>query len=82
MDKDKKEMKAVHLRDLSNLLTKIEKKDDFDNGKIKCKFCKNTVTKENIYSLLNESGAIHFICDKAECISEFMTHLEKKKGNK
>ena len=79
MDNDKKEIKAVHERDLDNLLTKISKKDDFYSGYLKCKFCKEIITKQNLYSLFTESGSINFICDKPKCIADFMNHVENKR---
>lgn len=78
MENDKKEVKAVHERDLDNLLTKISKKDDFDAGNIKCKFCKTVINNDNLYSLFSESGAIQFICDNPQCIEEFMSHTVNK----
>ena len=78
---DKKEMKAVHERDFDNLLNKLSLAENFHSGKIKCKFCRETITKDNIYSLIHESGAVNFVCDKPECISEFMLHMKSKKKN-
>ena len=74
-------MKTVHERDLNNLLSKLSLTENFNSGKIKCKFCKDTITKDNIYSLVHESGAVNFICDNSNCISEFMLHMEKKNSN-
>lgn len=79
MENDKKEIKAVHERDLDILLEKIAKKDDFHAGNIKCKFCKEVITKENLYSLFSESGSVNFICDKPLCIAEFMDYAANKK---
>lgn len=75
---DEKKMKTVHERDLDNLLNKLSLTENFNSGKIKCKFCKDTITKDNIYSLVHESGAVNFVCDKSSCISEFMLHMENK----
>lgn len=80
-DNSKKEMKTVHERDLDNLLNKLSLKDEFYSGGIKCKFCTDIISKDNIYSLLHESGSIKFICDKSECISDFMLLTESKKRN-
>ena len=79
-ENENKEVQAVHERDLENLLNKLSLKDSFNAGVIKCKFCKNIITKENLYSLLSESGAVNFICDKPQCISNFMVHIENKKS--
>ena len=78
---NKKEMKAVHERDLDNLLDKLSLRDEFHAGNVKCKFCKDVIARDNIYSLIRESGSVNFICDKPRCISEFMLHMENKKQN-
>ena len=79
MDKENKEIKAVHERDLDTLLSKISKKEDFYIGKIKCKFCEEIISKENLYSLYSELGSINFICSKPQCIAKFMEHAANRK---
>lgn len=81
MDKneDKKILNAIHERDIDTLLKKLNLKEDFDNGKIKCKFCNTVINKENIYSLFPESGDIKFVCDNPECINKMLSYIEEKK---
>lgn len=78
MESDKKELKAVHTDDLENLLRQLGRREDFIEGKVKCKFCKDLINGENIYSLLRESGTVNFICDKPDCISNFMLYKQEK----
>ena len=79
IENENKEVQAVHERDLDNLLNKLSLKDNFNAGKIKCEFCKNTITKDNLYSLISESGAINFVCDMPQCIAAFMIHTENSR---
>lgn len=79
---DKAILNAIHERDIDDLLKKMKIKDDFDNGKIKCKFCGIIVNKNNIYSLFPESGDVKLVCDKPECINQMLIYIEEKKKNK
>jgi len=81
MDKETKEINAVHERDLDNLLQRLGVKEKFDEGAFKCKFCKEVITKTNLYSILPESGAINFICDKAACVIAFTEYTAEKNKN-
>ncbi len=81
MDKneDKKILNAIHERDIDTLLKKLNLKEDFDNEKIKCKFCNTVINKKNIYSLFPESGNIKFVCDKPECVNQMLYYIEEKR---
>lgn len=81
MQNIKEELNAVHEKDLEKLLTHFGVFKDFSESKYKCKFCKEVVNFENLYSLLPESGTINFICNKPNCVSQLLDHLEVKKQN-
>jgi len=80
-EEERKSVKAVHERDLDKLLTSIGIKNDFDAGKILCKFCKKIITKENVYSFIPESGVVNVACDEPKCILEFNFYVAEKKKN-
>jgi len=69
----KEELEFVHDDDFLSVLGKIRLKEDFLAGKIKCLFCGNVITSENLYSFF-EDGGVKFSCNKETCIKE----LEKK----
>lgn len=71
-------MKVVHERNLEVLLLKLRLKEAFDSGNIKCKFGKEVITNENIYSLISESGAVNFVCDDPKCVEEFVIYQQEK----
>jgi hypothetical protein len=78
-EKNKQNLNTVHEMDLQRLLGSLGISDDFQNGKILCKFCKKTITKDNIYSLFRESGSISFVCDEPSCITQSLIYLEERK---
>lgn len=78
MEKEIKQMTAVHLRDLFKLLDKFGIKIEFEQGRLHCKFCGIVVETGNIYSVLPESGNFSLICDKSECVSLFYEYLDQK----
>ncbi len=78
MDHREQDINAIHERDLDKFLAQEKLIDKFQNGEVLCKFCKDQITKGNIYSILPESGAFNFICQKTECVSKFLEHIESK----
>ena len=73
------DINAIHSRDLDKLLVKIGMLDDFNAGRITCKFCKNIITRDNLYSILPESGAFNFVCEDSICVSRLLDHMDQKK---
>jgi len=82
MDENKKIVNAVHEKDLEALLEKIGLKDAFISKQINCKFCKQIVDINNIYSVLPESGTFNIVCDKPVCITFLLQYLEERKKTK
>lgn len=68
--KEKKEIKAIHSKDLEELLTKTDQLDNFQNNKISCISCKTTVTKENIGRMKFVDGKFEFTCNNPSCSSK------------
>jgi hypothetical protein len=82
MQDDKKQLTAVHERDLATLLKKFGIWDQFDKGGLHCKFCKEVVAKDNVYSVLPEAGMVNLICDKPDCITQLIAYLGEKHKTK
>lgn len=78
MKKDKEIIKAIHDNKLVEFLKNIEKYDSIIGGKEKCKFCKNQITMDNLYTIFPESGSIKLVCDKPECIAKMNSYLNDK----
>lgn len=77
MKKDKEIVKAIHDDKLETFLKSIKVYEDLIAGKIKCKFCGDPVTIDNLYTVFPESGAIKFACDKAACIAKMNIYLNE-----
>lgn len=82
MEQEKKQINAVHEKDLVGLLERLDVKEKFINNELHCKFCDSIVNKGNIYSVLPESASINLICDKPECITKLLEYLEEKERTK
>lgn len=60
-------MKAVHDKDLENLLQSLQVYEDVINGMYKCIFCDEKITLDNIDSIIPYENTVQFTCDKLEC---------------
>lgn len=69
---EKKEIKAVHMADLSGLLEKYNQLDDFNNNNLKCGICSDTLATENIGSLKLKESSLIFSCNKPSCYSQMV----------
>ena len=73
-------LNVVHERDLLKLLGKINLKDDLDNDKLQCKFCKQVTHKESIGSLLKDGGRYQVVCNQGVCFTQLMQFLNDKRN--
>lgn len=62
-----KPIRAVHDDDLDAFLESIGLKRKFQAGELKCKFCGDPITGENLLAILPQSGTIHVVCSKPSC---------------
>ena len=77
-NEDKEQINTVHENDLNSVVLKLGLAGKIKNREIKCKFCKNEITLENIYSFLPESGSVNIICENPSCVTELMKYLSEK----
>lgn len=82
MKRGYKPINAVHERDLDNLLDSVGLLSRFHEGKLKCKFCGDTVTIDNIYSVIRDSNTYKVVCTRAQCVALLMEYLEAKRRAK
>ena len=79
MERIYKDIDVVHSDDLSRLLEKVGLIDRFNAGELKCKFCGDIVTRDNIYSVIKDSGQYKVVCEKAGCINQLLQFLATRK---
>jgi hypothetical protein len=78
MDKLPKEsVWAVHDQDLENILDGLGILSKFKRGELKCKFCNNTITFEDLHSIFPQSGSIKLVCDSPNCVRELYRLLRE-----
>lgn len=78
MEQENSKLDVVHQRDLDKLLKRMGIFEDIAQGKKKCKFCERVVDRQNLYSVLPESGAVNVVCDAPECITALLAYLDEK----
>lgn len=81
-DKTCDNMDAVHIDNLENLLSSYGILDKFNIGEANCKFCKQQVSKLNIYSIFKDSGMYKLVCDDPNCIQSLLDLINKRKEEK
>ena len=78
MERENKNIKTILSNDIDKILDKANIKNSFYNGDLKCKFCGDRMTIDNIHSFLPESGALNLICCKEKCVSDLLNYIDKK----
>jgi hypothetical protein len=79
MKREYRSINAVHESDLEGFLASVGLLQEFQDGKLKCKFCKDPIDKQNIYSIIKDSDTYKAVCSKAQCVSALMEFLEAKR---
>ena len=70
---------AVHDDDLRAVLEKLGLAPAFDRGDLRCQFCREPVTWDNLHSLMPDGrGSIGAVCDKPSCTKAFLEYLNKE----
>ena len=73
-------LKAVHDDDLNELLRSLNIYNEFVHEKMKCAFCGDLVTYDNLHSLFPESGSIKLCCNKPQCVNSLVLRTETRRA--
>lgn len=75
----KEDIKAVHDDDLEGFLSSIGLLHNVRAGKVRCKFCKESLDLESIQAVFPESGSVSVVCNRERCINDFPSYLGSSK---
>ncbi len=75
----KETMKAVHDDDLEVVLRGLGIYSDMLGGRLKCAFCSDVISWENLHALLPDSGTVKCACSKVVCIERLMQGISHGK---
>ena len=73
----KEKVNVVHDDDLESFLERLGVLKKFNNGELKCKFCRVSITFESLHSIFPQSGQVKLVCDKVECIKQLSDLLRE-----
>jgi hypothetical protein len=62
------EIHAIHKQKLEEFLSALGLLEDFNAGKLACKFCGSLITRANLAFIFPYNGKVCFSCDKSGCI--------------
>jgi hypothetical protein len=65
-------LKTVHDDDLEDVLRRLGVFNDFVGDRLKCAFCEDVITWDNLHSLFPDSGAVKCSCSKPDCINQML----------
>lgn len=71
-------IKAVHDDNLEQFLRNLGIYENLITEKIKCKFCNEILTLDNLSSVFPDSGSIKLTCDQPGCINKLNNYLNEK----
>ena len=73
----KEKINAIHDDDLEQYLENLGIFSKFQQGELKCKFCREPITFDNLHSLFPQSGDIKIVCTKPDCVRELSNLLRE-----
>jgi hypothetical protein len=78
-DENTETLNAVHDDDLMDVLQELGVQEDFLHRRLRCAFCKTTITEDNLFSLFPDTGTVNFSCNKPECVKRLVSKVEAQK---
>lgn len=73
---EKKKINAVYESDIKQFLKSIGILQDIEDKKIKCKFCGELITLENIAAVFPENDNILACCSKLDCYESLKSKVK------
>ena len=68
---------AVHDDDLEPFLASLGLMHDLRTGRLKCKFCGDTLQLESLQAVFPDSGSISLVCTKDSCELAFLDYYRE-----
>ncbi len=73
-------LNAVHDDDLKDVLEELGIYRSFVRHELKCHFCGDTVSWDNLYSIFPLSGSVKVSCSKPECVEKLVYFMEGRRS--
>lgn len=75
---DEGRLQAVHDDHLQKLLDNLQLSTKIQRGEMKCKFCRTTISFENLSAIFPESDTIKIVCESPNCVLELSNYINEK----
>lgn len=70
-------LKAVYSDELSAFLEQLGLLNEFNSGKLHCRYCKNNITKDSLYAFVPVGDSVEFCCNQPQCIISLAEEAQK-----
>lgn len=71
-----KEIRAVHRRNLKEVLGKLGLLQALEGGELACEVCSRTITLDNLGTIFKKGGQIHVCCNQSDCLAKTLAPAE------
>ena len=62
-------IKAVYSSDIDAFLARLGALEQFNQGKIVCKYCEQVITRNNLYAIIpTPDKTVDMCCNKPDCV--------------
>lgn len=78
MSTQSKEIKAVHVADLDNILKRYGQLEDFAGGNIRCQTCSDKISDTNAGSMRRVGKKLVFACNKMPCYEQMIRDTQRR----
>jgi hypothetical protein len=72
-------LRAVHDDDLEKVLDSLGVLGAFNQSRMRCAFCGDTITFDNLHSLFGDSGTVKASCSKPDCVKKLLARLDDRR---
>ncbi len=72
--RETQKFELIFEKELEEFLKRNGAYEEFITGKIKCKYCGETITSDNLGVILVKKGSLMFICNRLECLGKIRSN--------
>jgi len=77
---EKNTLTAVYDDDLEAVLKGLGIHGDFIHKRLRCAFCGDTITWDNLHSIIPDSGAVKCSCSRPTCVTSLLAWMDERRS--
>ena len=65
---------AAYDKEFEQILEKLHLLEALKEGTLRCAFCQNEITLENVHGVFSKNHSLHVSCDRLPCHTKLVEH--------